>query len=54
MLLQAEVETTSNVGSVQCDVCKILIGYVQQEINNNSTEVRWAIVAGKRDGPSFY
>lgn len=29
---------TANVGSVQCDVCKILIGYVQQYINNNSTE----------------
>ena len=33
------METASNVGSVQCDVCKILIGYVQQAIDNNSTEV---------------
>ena len=27
MLLQAKVETTSNVGSVQCDVCKCRTPY---------------------------
>ena len=35
--LQASPEP---VGSVQCDVCKILVGYVDKYIDDNNTEVR--------------
>ena len=36
-VLQAKVE---NVGSVQCDVCKIVAQFLQQFVQQNKTEVR--------------
>ena len=38
--LQVKAKVESNVGSVQCDVCKILVKYAQQYIEKNTTEVR--------------
>ena len=39
-MLQAKPEAELKVGSVQCDVCKIVVEYVQKFVDNNSTEVR--------------
>ena len=36
--LQAEPE---RVGSVQCDVCELVVKLVEQEVINNKTEVRF-------------
>ena len=41
---QATINTNVKVGTVQCDVCKLVIGEVQKVVGSNATKVGFLCV----------